>query len=115
MNPKLRDDLNLILSEKFESVWVESKPNFDGVSKERMLINLCYNPNRTNFTEFLEQLTLNIDNTLSISNQIFLIGDNNLKYLNKSRKENLVSIIIPYRMKVFCPKDATRVSAKTPY
>ena len=45
MNPKLGDDLNLILSEKFESVWVENKSNFDGASNERMLINLCYNPN----------------------------------------------------------------------
>ena len=75
--PKLRPDLNLFDKEKYESVWVECKSTFNISSKEKMLVNLCYNPSRSNFIDFLEQLTLNIDNAFSVSNKItrnFLIS-----------------------------------------
>ena len=69
-------DLNLFDKEKYESVWVECKSTFNISSKEKMLVNLCYNPSRSNFIDFLEQLTLNIDNAFSVSNKITLLGDN---------------------------------------
>ena len=40
-----------------------------------MLVNLCYNRSRSNFIDFLEQLTLNIDNAFSVSNKSTLLGD----------------------------------------
>ena len=76
-----------------------------------MLVNLCYNPSRSNFIDFLEQLTLNIDNAFSVSNKITLLGDYNINYLDSKEKENLDSIIIPYGLKVFCPNDETRISS----
>ena len=54
---KLRDDLKLFNSEKYGSVWVDCQSSFNVGSKKKMLITLFYNPNRTNFFEFLEQLT----------------------------------------------------------
>ena len=111
--PKLRPDLNLFDKEKYESVWVECKSTFNISSKEKMLVNLCYNPSRSNFIDFLEQLTLNLDNTFSVSNKITLLGDYNLNYLDSKEKENLDSIIIPYGLKVFCPNDETRISSST--
>ena len=66
-----------------------------------MLVNLCYNPSRSNFINFLEQLTLNIDNSISVSNKITLLGDYNINYLDSKEKENLDSMIIPYGLKVF--------------
>ena len=50
--PKLRPDLNLFDKEKYESVWVECKSTFNISSKEKMLVNLCYNPSRSNFIDF---------------------------------------------------------------
>ena len=55
--PKLRLDLNLFDEEKYESVWVECKSTFNISSKEKMLVNLCYNPSRSNFIDFLERST----------------------------------------------------------
>ena len=109
--PKLRENLNLFDEEKNKSVWVERKTKFYIASKEQMLINLCYNPNKTIFIDFLEKLTINIDNTFTVSNKITLIADYNKNYLNKSDKDNMESIITPYGLKVFCPNDETRVSA----
>ena len=111
--PKLRPDLNLFDKEKYESVWVECKSTFNISSKEKMLVNLCYNPSRSNFIDFLEQLTLNIDNAFSVSNKITLLGDYNINNLDSKEKENLDSIIIPYGLKVFCPNDETRISSST--
>ena len=54
-----------------------------------MLVNLCYNPSRSNFIDFLEQLTLNIDNPFSVSNKITLLVDYNINYLDSKEKENL--------------------------
>ena len=76
--PKLRPDLNLFDKEKYESVWVECKSTFNISSKEKMLVNLCYNPSRSNFNNFLEQLTLNIDNAFSVSYKVTLLGDYNI-------------------------------------
>ena len=109
--PKLRPDLNLFDKEKYESVWVECKSTFNISSKEKILVNLCYNPSRSNFIDFLEQLTLNIGNAFSVSNKITLLGDYNINYLDSKEKENLDSIIIPYGLKVFCPNDETRISS----
>ena len=50
--PKLRPDLNLFDKEKYESVWVECKSTFNISSKEKMLVNLCYNPSRSNLLIF---------------------------------------------------------------
>ena len=111
--PKLRPNLNLFDKEKYESVWVECKSTFNISSKEKMLVNLCYNPSRSNFIDFLKQLTLNIDNAFSVSNKITLLGDYNINYLDSKEKENLDSIIIPYGLKVFCPNDETRISSST--
>ena len=82
--PKLRENLNLFDEEKNKSVWVERKTKFYIASKEQMLINLCYNPNKTIFIDFLEKLTINIDNTFTVSNKITLIADYNKNYLNIS-------------------------------
>ena len=82
-------------------MWVECKSTFNISSKERMLVDLCYNPCRSNFIDFLEQLTLNMDNAFSVSNKFTLLGDYYINYLDSEEKENLDSIIIPYGLKVF--------------
>ena len=109
MASKLRPDLNLFDKEKYESVWVECKSTFNISSKKKRLVNLYYNPSRSNFINFLEQLTLNIENAFSVSNKITLLGDYNINYLDSKEKENLDSIIISYGLKVFCPNDETRI------
>ena len=68
-----------------------------------MLINLCYNPNKTNFIDFSEQLTLNIVNAFTVSNKITLMGHNNINYLNRSDKDNMESVITPYGFKLSVP------------
>ena len=111
--PKLRPDLIFFDKEKYESVLVECKSTFNISSEEKMLVYLCYNPSRLNFIDFLEQLTLNIDNALSVSNKITLLGDYNINFLDSKEKENLDSTNIPYGLKVFCPNVETRISSST--
>ena len=87
MAPKLRPDLNLFDKEKYESVWVECKSTFNISSKEKMLVNLCYNPSKSNFIDFLDQLTLNIDNVFSVYNKITLRSDYNINiWIAKKKK-----------------------------
>ena len=50
----------------------------------------------------------NIDNAFSVSNQIIVMGDCNINYLNKSEKDYLESNITPYGLQVFCHDNVTR-------
>ena len=68
--PKIRKDLNLF-TRKLESVRVSMKTP----TCPSLLVNVTYNPNKQNSTEFLDQLAINIDNAITKNEKIILLGD----------------------------------------
>ena len=74
LKPKHERGFILFHKEKKMLSWVQCNSNCNGASKERRLIILCYTLKRTNFLQFVEQLTSNIDNVLSVSNRITLLA-----------------------------------------
>ena len=54
LNPKVRHDLN-DMHKTYDSIWIEFNAGLN--TKDRTtLLNLAYNPNRNNKTDFLEDL-----------------------------------------------------------
>ena len=58
--PKLRPDLNLFEKKNMSQCGLSANLHLT-IPVKKMLVNLCYNPSRSNFIDFLEQLALNID------------------------------------------------------
>ena len=46
LNPKVRKDLNLMNKNYFECLWVECNINCQNSTRQRQMINICYNPNK---------------------------------------------------------------------
>ena len=59
-----RRDLNLFDKSKFDSLWIECPTNFAKISKDKMLNNIIYNTKKSIQAQFLEDLALNIDNSI---------------------------------------------------
>ena len=64
-SPKIRKKLNLFTG-KFKSVWISLKTP----TCPSLLVNVTYNPNKQNSTEFLDQLAINIDNAITKNKKI---------------------------------------------
>ena len=98
LNPKVRYDLNN-MHKKYDSIWIEFK---DGLYKNdrTTLLNLAYNPNRNNKTDFLEDLAKSIDHAQSFNSKLILLGEYNLNYLYEDDKQSLDTILIPYNLDV---------------
>lgn len=107
LNPIQRQDLNSN-SGDFESQWVEC--HLDEKGKQKQLINLSYNPNKSLGEEFLEQLTSSIDKAIKENKTIVLMGDYNLDYLNEKDRGLLDSAIVPYGLTVSNKATPTRIS-----
>ena len=75
----MRNDLNTIKRSFFESMWIE----FGKPLSEKLLINVayCLNENLSNF--FLEEMTVEISNVYSYTDNLILFGDYNIKFRRK--------------------------------
>ena len=94
-SPKIRNDLNLFTG-NFESVWVSLKiPTCPS-----LLMNVTYNPNKQNSTDFLDQLAINIDNAITKNGKILLLGDYNNTYLDTLERSRLETVILPYDLHI---------------
>ena len=98
LSPKVRHDLNN-MHKKYDSIWINFKPGL--IKNDRItLLNLAYNPQRNNKTDFLEDLAKSIDHAQSFNSNLILLGDFNLNYLNGDDKQSLDTILIPYNLGV---------------
>ena len=94
-SPKIRNDLNLF-TRNFESVWVSLKiPTCSS-----LLVNVIYNPNKQNSTDFLDKLAINIDNAITKNEKIILLGDYNINYLDTLERSRLETEILPYDLHI---------------
>ena len=87
------------MHKKYDSIWIEFKAGLNK-NDRTTLLNLAYNPNRNNKTDFLEDLAKSIDHAQSFNSNLILLGDYNLNYLNEDDKQSLDTILIPYNLDV---------------
>ena len=98
LNPKIRHDLNNV-HKNFDSIWIKFKAGLNK-NDRATLLNLAYNRNRNNKTDFLEDLAKSIDHAQSFNSNLILLGDYNLNYLNEDDKQSLDTILITYNLDV---------------
>ena len=99
LHPKLRADLSLI-HQKYDSIWVEYKTSKNKTERSTLL-NISYNQNKSNKTEFVNELALSVEFAQSYNSNIVLMGDYNPNYLITEEKESLDTILTPYHLEVF--------------
>ena len=68
----------------FESIWVEITDPLT----EKLLVNVSYWPNKHLGEYFLDQLITELSGAYSVTDNVILMGDYNLNYLNKTKKVN---------------------------
>ena len=69
----------------FESIWVEITDPLT----EKLLINVSSCPNKRIGEYFLYQLSTELSRAYSVKDNVILLGDYNLNYLNKTEKNKL--------------------------
>ena len=99
LNPKSRHDLSNMLK-KYDSNWTKNKAGLNNKNDRTTLLNLAYNPNRNNKTDFLEDLAKSIYHAQSFSSNLILLGDYNVNYLNEDDKQSVLTIFVPYNLDV---------------
>ena len=67
----------------FESICVEITDPLT----EKLLVNFSYCPNKRLGEYFLDQLSTNLSGAYSVTDNVILLGDYNLNYLNKTEKK----------------------------
>ena len=98
LHPKLRAYLSLI-HQKYDSIWVEYKTS-KSKTERSTLLNISYNQNKSNKTEFVNELALSVEFAQSYNSNIVLMGDYNPNYLITEEKESLDTILTPYHLEV---------------
>ena len=81
----------------------------NSTSKQKQLINISYNPSKTLYHLFLEQLSLSIDFAVTENKPITLLGDYNIDYLNERERQDLETVILPYGLRINNTDEPTRV------
>ena len=109
LNPKIREDLNHLNKTFFESLWIECNMTTKNEFKKKQLINISYNPKKTLYHLFLEQLSQSIDSAITENKPITLMGDYNIDYMNEREMQDLETVIIPYGFKINNIDQPTRV------
>ena len=113
LNPKTRNDLNYLINELFESLWIEWSLNHSTSNKQKRLINTSYNPKKAYYHQFLEKLSMSIDHAVVEIKPLTMMGDYNINYLNQREKEDLETVILPYGLKTISANQPTRKSNKS--
>ena len=71
LNPKTRNDLNYLNKKLSESLWIECSLNNSTSNRQKQLINISYNPKKTYYQQFLEELSLTTDNDVRPKQKLF--------------------------------------------
>ena len=96
-------------SEIFESLWVEFDLTNSTSEKKKQLINISYNSHKKLKDLFSEEFSIRIDIAAPENKPLKLISDYNLNYFNKSERDCLETILVPYGLQVLNSKHPTRV------
>ena len=108
LNPKLLNDLNYMNEKNFESLWIECSVNNNSPNKQKQLINVSYNPNKSQYHQFLEELSISIDHAIVENKPLTIMGGYNINYLNTREKQDLETVTLPYGLIVSNTDQPTR-------
>ena len=96
LNPKVRNDLDYLNKKKFERLWIECSVNNNSANKQKQLMNVSYNPNKSLYHQFLEELSVGVDHAIVENKPLTIMGDYNINYLNIREKRHLETVTHPY-------------------
>ena len=105
----IKPSLETVDESFFESIWVEITDPLT----EKLLINVSYCPNKRLGEYFLDQLSTEVSGAYSVTDNVFLLGDYNLNYLNKTEKGKLDVFASNSGLEIVNLRDATRGTDKT--
>ena len=94
VNVKIRNDLNTINRSFFESLWIEVTEPL----KKKLLINVAYCSNVNLSKFFLDEMTSQISNIYSSTDNLILFGDYNINILKETGKQSLNNFIADNRL-----------------
>ena len=80
---------------------------------EKLLVNVSYCPNKRLGEYFFDQLSTELSGTYSVTDNVNLLGDYNLNYLNKTEKSKLDIFASNSGLEIVNLRDATRCTDKT--
>ena len=75
LNPKVRNVLNYMNEKNSESLWIECSVNNNSSNKKKQLINVSYNPKKSLYHQFLEELSFSIDHAIVENEPLTSMGD----------------------------------------
>ena len=108
LNPNVRNDLNYMNKTNFESLLIECSVNNNSCNKQKQLINVSYNPNKSLYHQILEELSVSIDHAIVENKPLTIMGDYNL---STRGKEDLETLILSYGLIVSKTDQPTRLKA----
>ena len=82
---QMRNDLNTINRSFFESLWIE----IGKLLTQKLLINVAYCPNVNISNFFLDEMTVEISNVFSYTDNLVLIGDYKINLLGAKGRQSL--------------------------
>ena len=80
---------------------------------EKLLVNVSHCPNKRLGEYFLDQLSTELSGAYSVTDNVILLGDYNLNYLNKIEKSKLDIFASNSGLEIVNLRDATRRTDKT--
>ena len=80
---------------------------------QKLLVNVSYCPNKRLGEYFFDQLSTELSGAYSVTDNVILLGDYNLNYLNKTEKCKLDIFASNSGLEIVNLRDATRCTDKT--
>ena len=115
-DPKERNDLRAI-SNYFEGLWKEFEILSNTQNRQKNLINISCNPNKSNTNRFLEEIALEIYHAVTENKSVMLMGEFNINYPHPLELAQLDIIPTPYDLNVLNtvmqPKQRITVTVKS--
>ena len=109
VNPKVCNVLNYMNKKNFEILWTECSVNKNSSNKQKQLIKVPYNPSKSLYHQFLEELSISIDHAIVETKPLTIMGDYKIKYLNTREKQILQTVTLPYGLIVSNTDQPTRI------
>ena len=98
------------ISNYCEDLWIEFEISSITQSRQKNLINISYNPNKSNTNRFLEDIALEIGHAVTKNKSVMLMGDFYIYYLHPLEKAKLDTMLTPYDLIVSNNRDATKTT-----
>ena len=85
INVKHKKEFEIANADFFEAMWLETNEPL----KDKCLVNISYNPSKNFFDFFLNELSAEVFNAYSLTDNRLLFGDYNFDQVNKKEKKLL--------------------------